>query len=337
VISIKKAAADIDRWEELIKAMAGAFEELVRAAGQYAVEVEPGAAGLFRKHLEVLIVQMSGARNSHDWKEAGASFRGELRDYRDQSCAQLDLLRGEIKAAAEAMLLVADSVAVAGADHTQVIQSTLTELKGLATRETMEEIKAGVLVAAGTIAEAIVMMRRSHQLAVAQMRDEIRLLHKQVDVERRAVYLDRATGVWNRQKIDSHISALVDQDQAFCVLLVFIGNLKRLDQRYSQDVIGATLKAFLQRFGAAMGDSVIIGRWSEEHFAAILDADLQTALGMSREASNRLSGTYTVQDNGLSQAVGLQVVAGVVDREPQASGFSLQDKLLKMAQALAGG
>ena len=62
-------------------------------------------------------------------------------------------------------------------------------------------------------------------------------------------------------------------DETFCLLVVCIRNLKRLDQRYSPAVIENGVKALLQRFEAIVGGAAIVGRWDDETFAAILQID----------------------------------------------------------------
>lgn len=336
MISIKKATLDLDRMEEMLTTLTASFEQAIRSTGQYAIVLNPGDTEVFRQHLEALRSQLSATGDPETWKSIEASFRGELRDYRDKSQEHLKQLRGEIDAAIEAMRVFGDAVSMSGADHEVQIRAAVDRLSAIASCNTIKELRDGIQSAITSISSSVESMRRSHQVSVAQMRDEIRLLHTQIDVERRSAYMDRATGVWNRQKLDSHISALIGNDERFCILLVCVRNLKHMDQRYSKTLIAGALKALLQRFSAMLGENVVMGRWNEEHFAVILEDSAQ-ASGIAKQAANRLTGTYSVQENGLSSSVPLQAMAGVVDRPTGSSDHTLQQKLLQMAQILNGG
>ena len=336
MISIRKVTSDLDKMEEMLTTVTAAFEQAIRSTGQYAIEVDPGDSSVFRQHLDVLRSQLAASSDPETCKSVEASFRGELRDYRDKSQEHLKLMRGEITAAIEAMQVFSEAVSLSGADHEVHIRAAMDSLSTLAKSTSLQEVRGGIRTAITSISGSVDSIRRSHQVAVAQMRDEIRLLHTQIDVERRSAYLDRTTGVWNRQKLDSHLAALIANNEPFCVLLVCVRNLRHLDHRYSKNLIAGALKALLQRLAAMLGENVVVGRWNEEHFAVILE-DSSAATGIARQAAGRLSGTYSVQENGLSNSVPLQAMAGVVDRPAGMNDPALQQKLLQMSQTLNGG
>jgi GGDEF domain-containing protein len=177
-------------------------------------------------------------------------------------------------------------------------------------------------------------MERAHTLVIAQLRDEIRLLHAQVDAERRALLLDGVMDVWNRQKFESQLEEMLEGQEPFCVLVVCIRNLKRLDQRYSPEIMERSVKALVQRFSTLVGDRAVLGRWDEESFAAIVNVEPAAAIDLSRQAAKRLSGAYSIQENGMSRTVELQASAGVIDHGPGGDEHAFRQKLLQMCAAL---
>ena len=91
-------------------------------------------------------------------------------------------------------------------------------------------------------------MRRSHQLVVTQLQDEIRTLHQAMDNERSRMDRDHASGAWNRQKLNERIEHLLRNNEPFCVLLVSTRNLRRLERQLE----GAAREEVLRRDGAAV-------------------------------------------------------------------------------------
>lgn len=322
--------------EELLGSVRESYGQAIHCTAKYAIEMDPVEASEFREHLRSLQKQMENAMLAEHWKAVEASFDGELRDYRDKALGQLERLHQEIKATSEAVQLFAESVAAIDLDHQGQIKDAIGQLEALAGSTDVEVLQAGIHSAAQAITGSIDVMQRRHQASIAELRDEIRVLHKQIDGERKAHLLDSATGVWNRQKLDSQIFNLLEQDQPFCILLVCVRNLPRLDKRYSRSVIASALKALLQRFAAMLEEGALIGRWDEQNFAALLEMEPAAALHVARLATRQLAGEYAVQEDGQAQTVFLEAVAGVIDRSTGSDETSFQQKLLQMSKALSG-
>jgi GGDEF domain-containing protein len=322
--------------EELLETLSAGYEQAVRSASQYAIELEPADLTAFREHLESLRLKLNAAESIEDWRTLEASFRGELRDYRDRAIAHVTRMRNETRAAASAMQLFADAITSTGTDHEEQLHVAVQQLKELAECDSLSQVKLGLHAAADTIVDSVTILRRGHQMAVAQLRDEIRLLHKKLDTERNSADLDRVTGVWNRQKLDAHLANLFQNEQAFCTLLIHIRHFKRLHQRYSPNLIESGLRALVLRFMAQMGDRGVVGRWNEENFLAVLQMEPGPAMNFSREATVRLSGSYSIQENGLSKNIILQAVTGVIERPVDCTSLVFQQRLLQISQLLAG-
>jgi GGDEF domain-containing protein len=335
LISIRKSATELDRLENLLQTVRAGYGNAVRSIGQYAIEVDPLDAQLFRQHIEALGHQLYTAAAPEHWEALETSFRSELRAYQDQATEQLGRMRADLKAAADAMLIFADSLASSGLDHEEQIQEELGHLKLAMEYENLSQVRTAIGSAVGAIAASVAKIQSSHQLVVAQLRDEMRLLHKQIDTERRTLYMDRDTGLWNRQKLDSQILDRLENNQHFCLLLVRLRNLKRLEHKYSRPVVVGAIQAFLQCFTAMMGEGTFLGPWNNEIFAAILDIEQADAIAISLKATAKLSGTYSVQEKGAWLDVPLQAVAGVADHPGSDDGASFHQKLLQMSDVLS--
>jgi GGDEF domain-containing protein len=335
LISIRKAADDIDRLSETMNAAKATYIHALRSTAQYTLELDVAESESFRDRLEGIRGQAEAASHPEDWFAIQASFRGELREHRDRSMLQLAKLRAEMKMAAEAMEIFAESVVTSGLDHKEGLQDALAKLDGVIREESIAKVRHALIETKAQIGNSIDRMEREHGMIVAQLRDEIRSLHRQIDADRRALSTDGSTGVWNRQTLHAHMEDMLNRGESFCVLVVSIRNLRRLDQRHSPAVIESGVKALLQRLMAILGDNTMVGRWSEEVFAVILQIDPAAAIALSRQASKTLSGIYSVQENGNSRKLELSAVAGVIERQPSMEPASFHKKLLQMAEVLS--
>jgi len=304
----------MDRLQDLHHAAIECLAAAVGSTAQYAVEVDPGALEQFRHNLDVLEQLIHFTAPVEDLRSVKSSFRGELRDYQQQVQQRIGRLREDVKSAAAAMQTFADGVVACGANHEEQLDQELQTLSAVSKSEDLEKIRGGIHTATTNIASSIENLRRSNQLVIAQLKDEIRTLHREIQSERRAQSTDHASGAWNRQKIAERVEEMFQHDEPFCMLLIHVCNLAELEQRQSRNVVEGTFKAVLMRLHQLAGADSMIGRWSVQEFAVILPIAPPDAMALSREVTHKLSGEYAVQENGLCQTVALQVKTGIVER-----------------------
>ncbi len=80
----------------------------------------------------------------------------------------------------------------------------------------------------------------------------------------------------------------------------------------------------------------MLGRWSQDQFTAILDIDAASAMTISGEVARKLSGNYSVRENGQTRRLTLQATAGVADPVAARDAATFHKKLAQLAAALAG-
>ncbi len=88
------------------------------------------------------------------------------------------------------------------------------------------------------------------------------------------------------------------------------------DGRYSRTVVEGVLQRSGRRdFTIILGlDGVTIGRWTRGTPVATLPVQPSNPMALSREVTQKLSGNYSVQENGLAQNISLEVAAGIAER-----------------------
>ena len=323
--------------EGLIQIVRESFRYAVHSTAEYAIEMDPAEAKLFREHLRALGETVAAAHSDDAWKALQASFRGELRDYHDQSTRWVTSLRQQIQVASEAVQLFAENVTAIDSDHEAQLKGALRDLNTLANAADSPALEACIRVAVGTISDSIELMRRRHQTAVAELRQEIRVLHKHIESGRKTQALDSTTGAWNRSGLQGKIDEMFETRQPFCVLVVGIRNLPRLDVRYSRAVVDGALRSLLQRFTKLLTEGAAVGRWDDQNFAAILHLEPTAASALSRLVTKNLTADYSVNENGAAQSIWLQASAGVVDRSHAPDAAALGQKVCEMTDAIRAG
>ena len=334
MISLLKSISELEHLTTLHEAAVKTLSMSIEASAHYVVELNPHDPGTFRKNLTLLSSQAVQASSVEEYEAVRSSFRGELRGYRDGAYEELTRLRNELKAAAAAMQTFAEGLTVSADEHEARIKKDFTQLETAALSRDPAVMCGAIDHTIKSVSQSCEEMKRGNQVVVAQLQDELRALHQEIEKERRALFTDRSSGVWNRHKIDSRLEDLVRRQDPFFVLLIGIKNLRGLYLQYSRTMIEGSLKALLARLANLLGEEALIGRWSEDMFAAILDVNPAVAERLREQADRKLSGGYSMQENGLARRVVLEVTVGMVEREKGADAATFYPKLGQIAMVV---
>ena len=177
-------------------------------------------------------------------------------------------------------------------------------------------------------------MKSSNHLAIAQLKDEIRLLHQEVEATRRSLNADPSAE--SHQRMSGRMQEFINKKTSFSVLLLVVRNLEGLQNCYSASVIDSALRAFQLRFENILPSSAIIGRWGRDQFAAILSAAPGNAIEMSSEAVRKLSQPFQEQEKGVTHSISFNPRAGVVEFSPGSDLIKFQARLKQLADTLTG-
>src|SRR5262249_36082217 len=152
--SIRQSVNDLDRLAELHSTTVDCYGQAIRASGQYAIELDSGATAEYRSHLAALHEMLRTASNEEQFQAVQASFRGELREYRDKANEWLEKTRSDLKGAANAMQVLADGVASNGTGHEKTLKAELDKLVAVADSNDLSVMREVIRSAARIIAES---------------------------------------------------------------------------------------------------------------------------------------------------------------------------------------
>ena len=315
MISIRSSVEALDSQEAQKAAILEGYLSALRSAGEYAVRVDDTLTGAFSRVMQNLVEALREASDLPDYESIKRSVRGRMRQYGEQAGEVVARLREDLAAASAAMGSFAGSLTAGGADHEARVRSEVARLADLALKDNLLEIRQGIRETAANILEGYEEMRRGHLILIAQFQDEIQALHREIGSERRMSYTDPVSRAWNRRKLDERIGELAGRGEPHCVLLAWLRNLSRLRKQHPPDVIEQLLKAAAARLSGILEEAGTVGRWGDEEFAAVLEVDASAAAVFARKAGSALEGDYSVQSDGRSVVVKLEVTAGILDRK----------------------
>jgi GGDEF domain-containing protein len=334
MISLRKTATELERLEELHRTAVRCYSEALRSTEQNAIELDTAQAARFRAQLQALRDQLRADAGPGELQGIQTSFDTELKDYREKTSGQVQRLRQEVQAAAAAVESFTGSISESEVNLESGLKRELNNLKQSALSDDVQEIRGAIQASTAKIAASVEQMRSSNQLAIAQLKDEIRLLHQEVQAGRRSQSPDPASH--GRQRINGRMEEFIHKNTPFSVLLVVVRNLDGLQNCYPASVIDSALRGFQSRFQNLVPSAAIVDRWANNQFAAILNTAPGHAMDMSSVVVRGLSEPFLEQDNGVAHSVVFNPRAGVVEFRPGSDLAKFEAKLKQLADALAG-
>jgi GGDEF domain-containing protein len=324
------AAAETSAPKQDWKTLQECYSLSLRSAADYAVELDPPAMQEFQRHVRAMATRASTGLNAEDFRGLQASFRGELREYRDKGRVFVQRLRDDLEGAAEAMKNFANSFVANGEDGQKRVRAKVAMLQRAAESGDLEKIRESVRAVAEEIERTYEELNKANTLTVAELQHEIRLLHREMEAERRALWTDAASGAWVKKKLDDRMHELLKNSEAFCVIILLVTNLKRLENGCGKNLTDGALRAMVKRFYGIVGEESLVARLSEDQFAAVIEVDLAAAQTIAKNANERLSTRYSVQEAGVAQNLELRVSCGLVGHARGADPAAFRLKIQQM-------
>src|SRR5205823_3119078 len=124
-------------------------------------------------------------------------------------------LRSDLEGATEAMNTFATTFVANGADVEEKVRGELQNLETAADSDDIGKLRECVLSSTQKISRSYDELNKANHLVVAELQHEIRLLHKEMESERRAAWTDAESGAWVKRKIDDRIENLLKASDPF--------------------------------------------------------------------------------------------------------------------------
>jgi GGDEF domain-containing protein/gas vesicle protein len=334
LISLRKSINELDKLNECKRTAVDCYGLAISAVAEHAVEVDAADVAQFRSTMQSLREQVKSDITTEQLRRVQTSLSAELEAYSDKVYQRLQRLRDDVRAASQAVEVFAGNFSASGSDLDVEVKRDLQRLDKASRTASLDELRGVIGGVSASIASSFERVKSSNQLAIAQLKDEIRVLHKEIEIARKSRSAGRPSPTPAQKEIFLQIDAFRKRNTPFSVILVAVKNLRGLQSCYSKAAIESTLTSFHARLKNALPGGSASSRWIDSQFAAVVTMEPTAAMAMSRELAKQLSGSYVVQD-GVFQTVALEANAGVIDCKNQADPSSLQRRLEQLSETLA--
>lgn len=284
---------------------------------QEAIAVDPADVEPHRDRLRKL-----GQRASPDLEQL---LQLELRAYREIAEKKVDHLRKDLASTADAMQDYVTRFAGQDQNQEKALTHDLDRLAMLRRMTNLQQIHAGLDVVQRSIAGTVEQIKSQNQAIIAQLRDEIRTLHKRLDSpERRDA---RGGSIVNRAPFERRIRAKVNNAEIFSLYLIRITNWREIIAVLDQEDAQILVTNVADRLAKISGPDTFTGRWYDGYFAAIIGVDKRKAMEGASDLAQQMAGIYATSHTPVS----IRVRVAVVDYVP---GQDAEQTLLRVEQLI---
>ena len=297
----------------VVRAYAGTFEDLKR----FAVDWDEAATGTYRSALTRLNAQASGAcRAGSEITVFEESVRHALEAHKSGAEAFLARLRDQLRENAAALQQLVTSLTVDSGDTEQKLNDSLSSLRRAAQLDDLNEVRRQILTLSDTLKDCVVGIKRQNSLVIAQLSEEINLLHRRIDQLQSPAKPEEEEAHRSKESLTNAVDKCIAGDRPFSLLLVRVQNL---DARRSDDGAAQSddiTTYCLQRIAELDLPISHLGAWNARVLGALIAGDC-SQVNASLSASRQLNGIHSLTVDGVARSFNLRVNTALLHR-PQA-------------------
>ena len=304
---------DTDRL--VLSRCAALLRSILEAIQQYVVETDPASVREFRQrigqHLELL--QLAAALNSEaEDTQFSSRISGDMREYADGANEYVRRIRKELETTAQALDAILQQTQ--GSRSEQRLDAEVARLRSAVEEKDPESLRSRVSRAVEGIGACVEQLRREKNVVIAQLQDEIRLLHQTIDNSRRAAATDPVTGVLKREEAVKAIRRDLAAGRQVGVSRISIGNFGALAAAHGPSVMERVVTALCKRLAEIVSSPAILARWQKESVLVVTAAALVDTI--SPDPVRVCTGHYICMDDGSPRDIYVEALGATLRSQP---------------------
>jgi GGDEF domain-containing protein len=345
VLSLKQRFAEMDRVEERAGLIA-LYGETLRIAGETAIRFDRERAARHQESLRRLAFHVNESPRvllDPIHREFGALQTA----YQREGEQSIEYLREQLASTSElAQQMMANLSSMSTAHHTD-LETEISSLRKLEEIDDLARLRAEIASTALRMTASMESIKREHAIAIAQMRDEIQTLHRElsrpaarqcevaapveapepmpargsVSVPASSAEAPATGGPTSRpepgmspRELQAAIKSKAESGEAISLLIVWMRNLAQLFTRHPPELVIELMKTAAERLDRSLQESRLWAKWEDDSFLVCLPCAKPEAARTSADLTTALNQTYALSSGGRVQPLNLKVAVGVVDR-----------------------
>jgi hypothetical protein len=313
MISILESVSELERSHRARKTVLECYLGSLRGAARYAINLDPGISRPYKTDLESLAQELERAPDQI-LSASTPRLLEIFKRFRDQSTDYVSNLRADMVKSAEALETIVRGLAENDGEQDSRVRESLASVRDISELPECAAIKAALLSAAQAIESGVDQIRQQHQLTVAQLKAEIRVLHKRVDRADSVLAAEDLKQLMTQGELERQI--LEGGGGSGSLILMKVSGLRAAEHHFGPQVAAELAGAFKKRLTSCLPESAALARWAPEAFVATSELPGSAVMNAVKRLSETLSGMYPGEHEGKNIRLTLHVSVAVVQNEP---------------------
>jgi len=319
VISLKKylemeirehTASKVDP-VELLAALLEAYRSALLAMGKSGVQACPAVSHDLQQTLTTLESRLAGDVTPPLVKETDKHVTEQLQQWGEQAAAHSKAETAEVKELLIVLAQTAASVGERDQSYTNNLNQFTTRLRAISNLDDLSHIRASLVQQATELKTYVVKMEQESQKLVTQLKTEISTYETKLKEAEDLASRDALTGLPNRRNIEERIESRIAAGQGFCVVVVDVNQLKKVNDLHGHLAGDNLLQQFAQELRSSFRSTDLVGRWGGDEFMIVTCGDTAGAQAQIERMQKWVFGEYTIRPGKGTGEVKVSVNAAV--------------------------
>lgn len=338
VLSLAKRIAELERVEAVRSQLLAYCARGVRASARNLIRFDESRVGELQDLMQLEAARIDDAQTETELRSAYEQIERILEEHRSAGESHVRALRDNLNSTARVLQAVLTQMAGSGAAHHDALEADLERLREIAGIDEIETLKRALNETAAQLADRLLSMRREYQLIVTQLRDEIRILHNELQerglappapqnepavthrpdpaAPHKPLIHEPPEEVFLGMKRAEFVEVLkvkTEQGERYSLAVILLSNLADLFTKHDPAEVLNLMEISARRVIDAFAGNPFWIRWEDDCFLVCTHYRGAAASGWALEVAERLSGPQRVRtDAGMAELM-LAVSAATID------------------------
>lgn len=225
-----------------------------------------------------------------------------------------DYLRKKASEMKDLMVLMAktaESVGDRDQQYNKNLRGLTERLKGIAELEDITRLRLSLMSSVEEMSRTVEQMSRETEQTMLALEVELSNYRRRLAQTEEAALLDALTGVANRRRLETEISARIRVAQPFATILLDLNGFKTINDTYGHLAGDQLLVQFASELKHILRQNDLVGRWGGDEFLVLLNGEMAQAEAFKQRIIQWVWGTYPLKVEAGTPSVKVEVTAAI--------------------------
>ena len=296
---------------ELLAMLLESYRSTLLTMGKSGVQACPAVSHDLQQNLDALESRLAGDVTPPVVKETGEQVIDQLQQWGERAAAHSKAEAAEVK---ELLIVLAQTAASVG-ERDQSYMTNLnqftTRLRAISNLDDLTHIRVSLVQQATELKAYVAKMEQESRKLVSQLRTDISSYETKLKEAEDLASRDSLTGLPNRRNVEERIESRIADGQGFCVVVVDVNHLKKVNDMHGHGAGDSLLQQFAQELRSSLRSTDLVGRWGGDEFIVVMGGDATGAQAQIERTEKWVFGDYTVRPGKGTGEVKINVDAAV--------------------------